>query len=156
LSIFAVILGVPGAVSLGIGLYYMPASDQSSFTQSHGCGDTATVAGHDSTTVHISNQVSYAKGQVLTVLVDPDNPAYAEIPGSQLQDMPSTLLNGCGTSVLEWVEYLDSVATSSASVHHLARLPAVEAHQVSFGTPRFQRARPRRWSAGASLAARHE
>jgi hypothetical protein len=129
MAIWGFLLGLFGAISLGIGIYYMSASDQSSFTQSHGVRDTATVtnvdnqqncgprvscywtaavsavlrtpvAGHDTTTVHIPNKVSYGRGQVVTALVDPSDPRYAEIPGSRFQGMPSMALTVVGVILL--------------------------------------------------------
>jgi hypothetical protein len=39
------------------------------------------VGGLSQTTVHVPHQVSYAAGQTLSVLVDPQAPGYAELPG---------------------------------------------------------------------------
>jgi Protein of unknown function (DUF3592) len=39
------------------------------------------VSGDDATTINIPNNVSYTVGQVVPVLVDPQDPAYAELPG---------------------------------------------------------------------------
>jgi hypothetical protein len=40
------------------------------------------VSGHASAVVNIPGNVSYARGQVISVLVDPADPGYAELPGS--------------------------------------------------------------------------
>jgi uncharacterized protein DUF3592 len=39
------------------------------------------VSGDDATTINIPNNVSYTVGQVVPVLVDPQDPGYAELPG---------------------------------------------------------------------------
>jgi hypothetical protein len=85
-------------------------ADQSSYTQANGIADTATVlnvanyqssgrhtttyfaqvtvtlqtpvSGQPSTVVNIPNNVSYTRGQVISILVDPADPGYAELPGS--------------------------------------------------------------------------
>lgn len=84
--------------------------DRSNYTQANGIADTATVrsvanyqstgrhtttyfakvtvtlqtpvSGHASTVVNIPNNVSYTRGQVISILVDPADPGYAELPGS--------------------------------------------------------------------------
>jgi hypothetical protein len=42
----------------------------------------APVSGQASTVVNIPNNVSYTRGQVISILVDPADPGYAELPGS--------------------------------------------------------------------------
>ena len=40
------------------------------------------VNGHDTTTVHIQGTPAYSPGAPVTVVVDPQDPGYAELPGS--------------------------------------------------------------------------
>jgi hypothetical protein len=81
------------------------AAAQTSYTQAHGARRTARVIsedagsgrnptstltvrlsepvnGHDTTTVHISGAPAYSPGAPVTVVVDPQDPGYAELPGA--------------------------------------------------------------------------
>lgn len=40
------------------------------------------VSGHDTTTVHVSGAPRYSPGAPVTILVDPRDPGYAELPGA--------------------------------------------------------------------------
>jgi hypothetical protein len=40
------------------------------------------VSGHDTTTVHIQGAPAYSPGAPVTVVVDPQDPGYAELPGA--------------------------------------------------------------------------
>ena len=40
------------------------------------------VTGHDTTTVHIQGAPTYSPGTLVTVVVDPQDPGYAELPGA--------------------------------------------------------------------------
>lgn len=42
------------------------------------------VNGHDTTTVHITGAPVYAQGAPVTVVVDPQDPEYAELPGAPM------------------------------------------------------------------------
>ena len=48
------------------------------------------MGGQAQTTVHVPNRETDGPGDTLTVLVDPDNPGYAELPGSP--STPAALL----------------------------------------------------------------
>jgi hypothetical protein len=97
-------------VALGIGLIVHSVSlhgdaARTSYTQAHGVRRTARVVsedagtgksptstatvrldepvdGHAVTTVHIQGAPAYSPGTPVTVVVDPRDPAYAELPGS--------------------------------------------------------------------------
>jgi hypothetical protein len=45
-------------------------------------GLSESVNGRDTTTVHIQGAPAYSPGATVTVVVDPQNPGYAELPGS--------------------------------------------------------------------------
>jgi hypothetical protein len=47
---------------------------------------TAPVDGQKGTTVYVPNSVSYASGQTIALLVDPQDPGYAELPGDRYID----------------------------------------------------------------------
>jgi hypothetical protein len=50
------------------------------------------VGGQTATTVNIPNRVSYSAGQVITVLVDPKDPGYSELPGSPYATKGGTVI----------------------------------------------------------------
>ncbi len=109
-TITSVLLGLIVGLGLGIVLIVVSVSEhadaaRTSYTQAHGVRraarviseDTSTgkhptsavavrlsepVHGHDTTTVHIQGAPAYSPGAPVTVVVDPQDPAYAELPGA--------------------------------------------------------------------------
>jgi hypothetical protein len=108
---------ISGVVTLGLGIAFAvvafgahSAASKSSYTQSNGVQDVATVDsvsnyqstgrsstsywatvaatlqtpvdGHRATEVNIPNNVNYQAGRVISVVVDPADPGYSEMPGS--------------------------------------------------------------------------
>jgi hypothetical protein len=114
-TIFAT-LGVVVALGLGITMFVGAAQQhgaaaQSSYTQAHGVRMAARVVseltntgkistsalavrlsgpvnGHDTTTVHIHGAPAYSTGATVTVVVDPQDPGYAELPGAPYSTTP--------------------------------------------------------------------
>ncbi len=58
------------------------------------------VGGQAQTTVHSPDKVHYATGAAVTVLVDPQSPSYAELPGNPLSVGSSILLFTIGASLV--------------------------------------------------------
>lgn len=106
LLIGGIVLGLLGVLVLAGNSSDHAAANRSSYIQSHGIPDTATVrtvvnyphksgggysnvavglrapvAGQSQSTVYIPALVSYEVGQVLSVLVDPAEPDRSELPG---------------------------------------------------------------------------
>jgi hypothetical protein len=106
-----VFLGIGiGIAAAGFAVSAHSAAGRSNYTQANGITDSATVqsvanyqstgrhtttyyakvavtlqapvSGQVSTVVNIPNNVSYTRGQVISILVDPADPGYAELPGS--------------------------------------------------------------------------
>lgn len=106
-----------GAVAGAFGSHSEAA--KSGYTQTHGVADQATVtsvdnekscgrhschyyayvtvtlrtavSGHGSTTVNVPDKVFYTDGQTISVLVDPRDPGYAELPGSPYETDADTV-----------------------------------------------------------------
>jgi hypothetical protein len=107
------------AAFLALGIFGHAEAVRSSYTQAHGVQDNATVAAVDNTevtgsrngpgtwlaqvtvdldqpvdgvntsVVHVPYKDRYAEGDTITVLVDPRDPGYAELPGSPFADIRS-------------------------------------------------------------------
>lgn len=124
LGLFLIVAGALVA-SAGFGGY--PPADETSYVQNHGrtmraavgnvdvrkyCGKgclydalvTVTlrqaVSGRRTSVIHIPRNVSYDKGEVISVIIDPRHPGYGELPG--IPDVPSPARSGivAATAVL--------------------------------------------------------
>jgi len=125
---------ITGILGAGMGIAFAAfafsahaAASKSSYTQSHGVPDSATVDsvsnqqssgrggttywanvaatlrtpvdGQRATVVNIPNNVSYQDGQVISVLVDPADPGYSELPGSPYASEAATIGAALGSLV---------------------------------------------------------
>jgi uncharacterized membrane protein HdeD (DUF308 family) len=125
--VFGVIFAVVGIVMIPLMFSSHAQADKSSYTQSNGtpasamvtnvdnqqsCGRSSCtyyayvnvllsqpVDGSDSATVNIPQNVSYSSGQTISVLVDPKDPSYAELPGSPYATDTSTAGLGVAAAI---------------------------------------------------------
>jgi hypothetical protein len=77
----------PGKIALGLSavrgtIYETSGRHSTSYFAKVTVTLQTPVSGHASTVVNIPGNVSYVPGQVISVLVDPADPGYAELPGS--------------------------------------------------------------------------
>jgi hypothetical protein len=104
------------ALLLTLWMIFIDSKDvgKSGYTQAHGVADVATVSsvhswrgsvsvtvtlarpvnGTTTTTVSTLNSVSFSRGARISVLVDPKDPGYAELPGSRSADGGDYVLHG--------------------------------------------------------------
>lgn len=125
--VFGAIFAVVGIVMIPFTFASHAAAERSGYTQSHGVADVAMVSsvdnqqscgrssctyyayvtvmlsqpvdGSDFTTVNIPRNVSYGSGQLISVLVDPKDPSYAELPGSPYATNADTVGTAIGAAV---------------------------------------------------------
>lgn len=147
---------IGGILLLGFGIGFAvvavgahAAASKSSYTQSNGIQDSATVDnvsnysssgrggttywasiaatlerpvdGQWTTVVNIPNNVSYHTGQAISILVDPADPGYAELPGQP----DATDSTTAGAAIGSAVALLAGVATVVNSFRVRARLRAI-------------------------------
>jgi len=127
-TIFLILSGL-GMVALSTALFVYSVSEhgdgmRSSYTQAHGISRAARVIsedvgtgkaptsaatvqlsepvnGHDMTTVYIQGAPAYSPGTTITVVVDPQDPGYAELPNAPYTSSAEWVLPlGIGLAVL--------------------------------------------------------
>jgi hypothetical protein len=170
-----VILGLGiGAIALAIGAH--AAASKSSYTQSNGIQDSATVDnvsnysssgrggttywasiaatlgrpvdGQWTTVVNIPNNVNYHTGQAISILVDPADPGYSELPGQRYATDSTT----AGAAIGSLVGLVIGVATIINSFRMRARLRALRM-EATPGVPAEGGAHPARLEPGEPDAA---
>lgn len=151
------------------------AVERSSYTQASGIPDSATViservgtgkaaetdvtvrlatpvGGQDTSVVNVAGAHSYPSGQKISVLVDPRDPSYSELPGLP-DDLP--LETAVATALIIVLLTVAAVASLIAAFRKLLRRPAIGA------VPRPPQARlpgypaDCGWAAGAGVTDRH-
>ncbi|MGH3164509.1 MAG: hypothetical protein ACRDN0_01275 [Trebonia sp.] len=125
--VFGAIFAVIGIVMIPLTFSSHAQADKSGYTQSNGVADNAMVTNVDNekscgrssctyyayvtvtlsqpidgaatATVNIPQNVSYNSGQVISVLVDPKDPGYAELPGRPYATNSSTVGMAIGAAI---------------------------------------------------------
>jgi hypothetical protein len=146
------------AFSMGVLESGFAAANKSTYTQAHGVSRAATVIsvtsngsksgnenvaasladpadGQQSTTVHVPSTQSFSAGATVQILIDPQDPGYAELPGQRFM----TASTAWGTAAAFWL---------IAAILMLLMIPAA----LGWGRQRRRRASPSA-ATGTSLPA---